>query len=133
MTETKSENPPPLKAYRIGEMGKMLDMSSRTIRYYEEIGLLNTVKRMEGGRRIYTDNDLRRLRFIKKLKLLGLSLNDMAELERIYSIHRSNKKVLPRVVELLHRHSAEIDSRLKELSKLKSEIESYISRIEEKL
>ena len=133
MTETKSKNSPPFKAYRIGEMGKMLDMSPRTIRYYEEIGLLNTVKRMEGGRRIYTDNDLRRLRFIKKLKLLGLSLNDMAELERIYSIHRSNKKVLPKVVELLHRHSAEIDSRLKELSKLKNEIESYISRIEEKL
>ncbi|MEA2109151.1 MAG: MerR family transcriptional regulator [Pseudomonadota bacterium] len=133
MTEAKSKNAPPLKAYRIGEMGKMLDMSSRTIRYYEEIGLLNTVKRMEGGRRIYTDNDLRRLRFIKKLKLLGLSLNDMAELERIYSIHRSNKKVLPRVVELLHRHSTEIDTRLKELSKLKNEIESYINRIEEKL
>jgi DNA-binding transcriptional MerR regulator len=133
MTETKSESPPPLKAYRIGEMGKMLDMSPRTIRYYEEIGLLNTVKRMEGGRRIYTDNDLRRLRFIKKLKLLGLSLNDMAELERINSIHRFNKEGLPKVVELLHRHSAEIDNRLKELSKLKNEIESYISRIKEKL
>jgi len=133
MTEIKSENPHSLKAYRIGEIGKMLDMSSRTIRYYEEIGLLNTVKRMEGGRRIYTDNDLRRLRFIKKLKLLGLSLNDMAEMERIYSIHQSNKKVLPKVVELLHRHSNEIDNRLSDLRKLKNEIESYISRIEEKL
>ncbi len=133
MAEAKRKNSPPLKTYRIGEIGKLLDMSSRTIRYYEEIGLLNTVKRMEGGRRIYTDNDLRRLRFIKKLKLLGLSLSEMAELERIYSIHRSNKKVLPRVVELLHRHSTEIDNRIKELSKLKSEIENYITRIEEKL
>ncbi|MBN2333237.1 MAG: MerR family transcriptional regulator [Deltaproteobacteria bacterium] len=122
-----------VKSYRIGELGKMLDMSPRTIRYYEEIGLLNTVKRMEGGRRIYTDNDLRRLRFIKKLKLLGLSLNDMAELERIYSIHRSNKKVLPRVVELLRHHDTEIDIRIRELAKLKSEMESYIARIEEKL
>ena len=133
MTETKTKKSQGVPTYRIGEMGKMLDMSSRTIRYYEEIGLLNTVKRMEGGRRIYTDNDVRRLRFIKKLKLLGLTLSDMAELERIYSIHRSNKKVLPRVVELLHQHSTEIDNRLKELRKLKKEIESYINRIEEKL
>ncbi|MBW1646418.1 MAG: MerR family transcriptional regulator [Deltaproteobacteria bacterium] len=121
------------KTYRIGELGKLLGMSPRTIRYYEEIGLLNTVKRIEGGRRIYTNNDLRRLRFIKKLKLLGLSLNEMAELERIYSIHRSNKKVLPRVVELLRHHSSEVDKRLLELAKLKDEIESYIVRIEEKL
>lgn len=133
MTETSGKKSSEVQTYRIGELGKMLDMSPRTIRYYEEIGLLNTVKRMEGGRRIYTDNDLRRLRFIKKLKLLGLSLNDMAELERIYSIHRSNKKVLPRVVELLRHHSTEIDNRLMELSKLKNEIESYIHRIEEKL
>ncbi len=121
------------KTYRIGELGKLLGMSPRTIRYYEEIGLLNTVKRIEGGRRIYTNNDLRRLRFIKKLKLLGLSLSEMAELERIYSIHRSNRKVLPRVVELLRHHSSEVDKRLLELRKLKDEIENYITRIEEKL
>ena len=69
----------PLKRYRIGEIGKLLDLSTRTIRYYEEIGLLNTVKRIEGGRRIYTEDDLRRLRFIKKLKLLGLSLGESSK------------------------------------------------------
>ena len=133
---TKHKNPAStskVKTYRIGELGKLLDMSPRTIRYYEEIGLLNTVKRIEGGRRIYTDNDLRRLRFIQKLKLLGLSLSEMAELERIYSIHRTNKKVLPRVVELLRHHRSEVDNRLEELHKLKEEIDSYIKRIEEKL
>jgi DNA-binding transcriptional MerR regulator len=133
MTVNPADAVETMRSYRIGELGKLLDMSPRTIRYYEEIGLLNTVKRMEGGRRIYTDDDLRRLRFIKKLKLLGLTLSEMAELERIYSIHRSNRKVLPRVVELLHRHSQEIDKRIVELTKLKHEITAYISRIEEKL
>ncbi|MBN2233371.1 MAG: MerR family transcriptional regulator [Deltaproteobacteria bacterium] len=133
MTGSLQETADTMRSYRIGELGKLLDISPRTIRYYEEIGLLNTVKRMEGGRRIYTDDDLRRLRFIKKLKLLGLSLNEMAELERIYSIHRSNRKVLPRVVELLHHHRHEIDTRISELRKLKGEISSYIDRIEEKL
>lgn len=123
----------PLKRYRIGEIGKVLDLSTRTIRYYEEIGLLNTVKRIEGGRRIYTEDDLRRLRFIKKLKLLGLSLGEMAELENHYNRHRTNKKVLPKVAELLRRHSVEIESRLSELGALKQEISEYLNHIESKI
>lgn len=122
-----------LKRYRIGEIGKLLDLSTRTIRYYEEIGLLNTVKRIEGGRRIFTDEDLRRLRFIKKLKLLGLSLGEMAELENHYNRHRTNKKVLPKVAELLRRHSTEIESRINELGKLKKEINDYLAHIEGKI
>ncbi len=123
----------PVKRYRIGEIGKLLDLSTRTIRYYEEIGLLNTVKRIEGGRRVYTEDDLRRLRFIKKLKLLGLSLGEMAELENHYNRHRTNKKVLPKVAELLRRHSAEIESRLTELGTLKQEINDYLEHIESKI
>ena len=123
----------PLKRYRIGEIGKLLDLSTRTIRYYEEIGLLNTVKRIEGGRRIFTEDDLRRLRFIKKLKLLGLSLGEMAELENHYNRHRTNKKVLPKVAELLNRHSSEIESRINELGKLKKEINDYLAHIEGKI
>lgn len=123
----------PIKRYRIGEIGKILGLSTRTIRYYEEIGLLNTVKRIEGGRRIYTEDDLRRLRFIKKLKLLGLSLGEMAELENHYNRHRNNKKVLPKVAELLRHHSAEIESRLTELGTLKQEINDYLNHIESKI
>ena len=123
----------PLKRYRIGEIGTLLDLSTRTIRYYEEIGLLNTVKRIEGGRRIYTEDDLRRLRFIKKLKLLGLSLGEMAELENHYNRHRTNKKVLPKVAELLRRHIAEVESRLTELGTLEQEINDYLSHIESKI
>ena len=52
----------------IGEMAKKLEMSQRTIRYYEEIGLLNSIKRIEGGRRVYTDADLRRLKLIKSAR-----------------------------------------------------------------
>jgi DNA-binding transcriptional MerR regulator len=123
----------PLKRYRIGEIGTLLDLSTRTIRYYEEIGLLNTVKRIEGGRRIYTEDDLRRLRFIKKLKLLGLSLGEMAELESHYNRHRTNKKVLPKVAELLRHHIAEVESRLTELGTLKQEINNYLNHIESKI
>ena len=59
------------KERSIGELAEKLEMSQRTIRYYEEIGLLNSIKRVEGGRRVYTDVDLRRLKLIKRLKIMG--------------------------------------------------------------
>ncbi|HOG13203.1 MAG TPA: MerR family transcriptional regulator, partial [Smithellaceae bacterium] len=65
----------------IGELSRKLEMSQRTIRYYEEIGLLNSIKRVEGGRRIYTEKDLRRLKLIKRLKIMGMTLSEMQELE----------------------------------------------------
>jgi len=121
------------RQYQIGELAGILKMSPRTIRYYEEVGLLNSIKRVEGAKRIYTDQDLRRLRFIKRLKLLGLTLVEMKELEDIYRIHKTNKKALPKLLELLDRRMGEIDERVSSLKKLKVEIMSYREKIEEKL
>ena len=111
----------------------MMDMSHRTIRYYEEIGLLNSVKRIEGGRRIYTDKDLQRLKFITRLKHLGLTLSEMHELEDIYQIHRTNRKVLPRLLELLDNHAGKIDERISNLNRLKEDILNYQYKIRQKL
>ncbi len=122
-----------LKYYQIGELANLLNISPRTIRYYEEIGLLNSVKRIEGGKRVYTDKDLQRLRFIQRLKHLGLSLSEMHELEAIYQIHRTNRKVLPRLLELLDHHAQKIDERIHTLTKLKKEILSYQEKIQQKL
>ncbi len=122
-----------LKYYQIGELAKLLDLSPRTIRYYEEIGLLNSVKRIEGGKRVYTDKDLQRLKFIQRLKHLGLTLSEMHELEDIYQIHRTNRKVLPRLLELLDNHAAHIDERIKILQRLKADIVSYQGKIREKM
>lgn len=121
------------RQYQIGELGGLLDMSPRTIRYYEEVGLLNSIKRIEGAKRVYTRQDLRRLRFIKRLKLLGLTLVEMKELEDIYRIHKTNKKVLPKLLELLERRIVEIDERVGSLKKLKTEILSYQGKIKDKL
>ena len=122
-----------VKKYKIGEIAKIVNLTPRTIRYYEEIGLLNSVKRVENGRRIYTDEDIRRLKFIKRLKLLGLSLKEMAELEKIYSINRSNRKALERLLELLKMHAENIDKRIYNLQKLKNEILDYSDRIRKKI
>ena len=121
------------KYYRIGELANLVSMSTRTIRYYEEIGLLNSVRRVEGGKRIYTDKDVQRLKFITRLKHLGLTLSEMNELEDIYQIHRTNKKVLPRLLELLDTHVLKIDERINQLVKLKADVLEYKKKIYQKL
>jgi DNA-binding transcriptional MerR regulator len=121
------------KYYQIGELANLVSMSTRTIRYYEEIGLLNSVRRVEGGKRIYTDKDVQRLKFITRLKHLGLSLSEMNELEDIYQIHRTNKKVLPRLLELLDTHASKIDERINQLVKLKADVLEYKKKIYQKL
>ncbi|HEX7124738.1 MAG TPA: MerR family transcriptional regulator [Thermodesulfobacteriota bacterium] len=123
----------PTTVLGIGELARLVDLSTRTIRYYEEIGLLNSIRRLEGGKRIYTGDDLRRLRFIKKLKALGLTLAEMLELEQAYARHRTNARVLPRLVELLDRRIADIDERIETLTSLRQEITEFRARMLEKL
>jgi len=120
-------------AYRIGELAAKVGLTERTIRYYEERGLLDSVKRLEGGQRVYTDDDLRRLKFITKLKVLGLSLAEMQELETLYRRHRTNAKVLPRLIELLDAHLATTSERLNELAGLRDEIRSYREHVAQRL
>lgn len=122
-----------LTTYSIGEIAKLLEMSTRTIRYYEELGLLNSVKRIENGRRIYTDDDVRRLKLIKRLKILGLTLSEMHELESIWQIHKTNDIVLTRLLEILDSHVHRVDDRIKDLEILRNEIIEYQTRIKHKL
>ena len=119
--------------YRIGELAAQVGLTERTIRYYEELGLLESVQRLEGGTRVYTAQDVRRLKFIRKLKLLGLSLQEMGELEGLYTTRRSNQAVLPRLVELLDAHLATVETRLAELGALRDEIRSYREHLTQRL
>lgn len=64
----------------IGEVAEKSGMSSRTLRHYEEIGLLPATGRTEGGFRVYTDEDFRRLMTIRRMKALSYSTGEMAEL-----------------------------------------------------
>jgi DNA-binding transcriptional MerR regulator len=119
--------------YRIGELAAKVGLTERTIRYYEERGLLESVKRLDGGQRVYTNDDVRRLKFIQKLKVLGLSLAEMQELETLYGRHHTNAKVLPRLIELLDAHLTTVSERLGELTALRDEIRSYRQHVTKRL
>jgi len=64
----------------IGDMVEATGLSHRTIRHYDEVGLLPASTRSEGGFRIYRDSDLQRMLVIRSMKPLGFSLEEMGEL-----------------------------------------------------
>ncbi|MCY7289066.1 MAG: MerR family transcriptional regulator [Cryobacterium sp.] len=68
---------------QIGELAEKSRMSLRTIRHYDEVGLLKPSGRSEGGFRLYSPDDLDRLLAIRRIKALGFSLEDMAEILEI--------------------------------------------------
>jgi len=70
--------------------GKKLGITTRTIRYYEEIGVLGKSNRLIGGTRTYTRDDILRLKFILKLKDMGISLKEIQELSNIFDINAQN-------------------------------------------
>lgn len=66
--------------YQIGQVADAVGLSLRTIRHYEEVGLASPSGRSAGGFRLYTDDDIERLRLIKSMKPLDFSLEEMRQL-----------------------------------------------------
>jgi MerR family copper efflux transcriptional regulator len=73
----------PVETMQIGELAEKTGLSLRTIRHYDDVGLLKPSTRSEGGFRLYTADDLARLMLIRRMKPLGFSLEDMNELLNI--------------------------------------------------
>lgn len=65
---------------RIGEVSDRTELSLRTLRHYDEIGLVTPSARTDGGFRLYTDGDVARILLIRRMKPLGYSLDEMREL-----------------------------------------------------
>ncbi|GGU47303.1 MerR family transcriptional regulator [Streptomyces lavendofoliae] len=68
------------KHMQIGEVAARTELSLRTIRHYEETGLVVPSARSQGGFRLYTDNDVARLMVIRRMKPLGFTLDQMRDL-----------------------------------------------------
>ena len=113
----------------ISEVRERTGLSPRTLRYYEELGLLPGVRRRAGGRRVYGPDELERLRFIQRLKTLGLSLAQIGELNAVYAIAGSTTQMLGTLDAQLAQRLGELDARIVELGNLRGEIESYRQRV----
>lgn len=116
---------------QIGKLAKQLGITTRTIRYYEEIGLMGLSKRRSGGARNYNRDDILRLKFILKIKELGISLKEMQSLAENFDTHNQNfDTITPRLLEILDLHIEKIDDKISKLSSLRTDITSYRKRIQ---
>lgn len=123
----------PSKPQSIAQVCRQLELSARTLRYYEELGLLPGVRRRSGGRRVYDAGAIERLRFIQKLKQLGLSLEEIAQLNAVYAIRGSTRAMLERLRELLDTRLKEIAAKIQDLQVLQSEMGNYLDRVEQRI
>ena len=118
------------KLVQIGELAKTLGITTRTIRYYEEIGLMGPSERLGGGTRTYGRDDILRLKFILKLKELGISLKEMQELAENFDINQQSfGTITPKLLEILDGHIGKVDQKIANLASLRKEIVDYRSRI----
>ncbi len=132
---------------RIGEVAELTGTTPRTIRYYEEIGLLEGGERPSGKHRCYAESDVERLREIVRLKdLLGLSLEQLsqlleaetarAELRREY--HRTDRperrrKILEEALGHIATQLELVRGRLDELNRLEQELSERQTRLKQAL
>ena len=114
---------------QISDLAKTLHITTRTIRLYEQMGLVDSPKRTEGGIRVYDKSDITRFKFVLKLKALGLSLHEMKELADIYSKEQLPEKIMPRLIELLNSHLDNIKQKVSQLRSLETDIAKYKQRI----
>lgn len=108
----------------IGSVAKESGVPIKTIRYYEELGLLKTSGRTEGGFRIFSSDVLARLNFIKRSQRLGLSL---AEIKDFLDIHDQGELPCEQVKIKLEDKISEIEQQIRQLQILKLELKGLLS------
>lgn len=104
---------------RIGELANQLGINTKTIRYYEEIGLVPPAPRTSSGYRDYSDHDATRLVFIKSAQRLGLSLEEIAE---ILALRDRGQAPCEYVRDVITEQLRSIDKRIAELRALRGEL-----------
>ncbi len=110
---------------QIGELARRVGINIQTIRFYERKKLLPSPARKPSGYRVYTDEDLHRLRFIRQAKALGFSLDEIREI-----LHLRTQGACPcgRVVDLGEAHLSEIRQTIRRLSGFERELSRAVKK-----
>lgn len=109
----------------IGTAARASGVPAKTIRYYEEIGLIRPAGRSDGNYRVYGDLEVETLRFIRRARGLGFSVDEVAELLDLWRDRGRNSR---QVKALANRHLADIDGKIAGLRTMRDTLNELIER-----
>lgn len=109
----------------IGEAASRSGMPPKTIRFYEEIGLIRPAERFENQYRAYSERDVHTLRFIHRARSLGFALKDIRALLALY---RDRRRASREVKRLALQHIAEVEHKIAELTAIRNAIADLAKR-----
>lgn len=118
-------------SYKIGEIARLTNLTTRTIRYYEELGLLGVRESRPNGKNRSFDNvDIERLKKIQMLKDLGLSLEEIGQVIELYFTNGQILEGKRQVIQILKGHIRIAEGKIEELNEFKIECEKNIMKLE---
>lgn len=102
--------------YTISDLAREFDLTTRAMRFYEDMGLLRPERVGPGGRsRVYSPRDRTRLKLTLRAKRLGLSLTQAKEIIDLYDSPRDTGAQLRRFLEVLGHHRSQLEAQMKDL------------------
>lgn len=109
----------------IGAAARASGLPAKTIRYYEEIGLIRPAGRSGGNYRVYGEHEVETLRFIRRARSLGFSVEEVTELLDLW---RDRSRSSRRVKALAKRHLADIDGKIAALKTMRDTLDELVER-----
>ncbi len=110
---------------RIGELGQKADVSTKTIRYYESLGLLEEPERTASGYRDYDEASVERLRFVRQAQATGLTLSEIAS---VLELKSRGERSCAHTTALLDRHLDELDIQIARLEQARDALRALAAR-----
>jgi DNA-binding transcriptional MerR regulator len=113
----------------IGDLAKSIGLTTRTLRYWEEVGIIESEERVDGANRGYSPYYVRRIKFIMKLKDMGLTIKEMQDLYVAYGEAKDTDQMIPKLVAILDKHTNMVDEKVTKLHSLRKDIVEYRQRM----
>lgn len=126
-------DPARVKVYTIGDLARELDVSTRTIRYYEEQGLLSPMRTNHTQQRLYTPRDRVRLILLLRARGLGFNLKDIRDLFEIYDATHDETLQNERLREMIMERLGKVETQLRHLTEIRDTLRDGLARVERQL